>query len=278
MICTFLCAPFLIKAQTEFLFKADSLFHNGEYGSAALFYERAFFESHDVSTSSFAILKKVDCLKKQNLFTLALAQLDKIRFDLLPKDVQPKWRYERAFCSYMSDNFSQVEKEFEFYNVFINDTAFRRSMLFLETAALINEFKWQEAKTSLQQYIQFAAADSLQKMDLTAKAEKILNHHPKYKDPDKARQLSIMPGLGQLYSGYPAEGAFSFILNAAALSFGVYHVLNGFPITGYFGGAGMLQAFYFGGQNRAAILSVRSNERKRKAVCGKIITLMNEVP
>ena len=74
----------------------------------------------------------------------------------------------------------------------------------------------------------------------------------------------LMPGLGQIYAGYAKEGLVSAGLQALALGFGVYHVLNRYYMIGFFTGAGLFQTFYFGGARRASIMAEETN-RKRKA-------------
>ena len=149
--------------------------------------------------------------------------------------------------------------------------------MFLNAAALVNQFKWREAQSAMEKYFIYTVNDSLELQETFMQLKKKIKHASKYRNPEKASKLSFVPGLGQLYAGYPAEGLFSFMLNAGALTFGVYHVLNGFPFTGYFGGAGILQAFYFGGQNRAATLSIRRNEKNRRNMSSKMVSFMNSV-
>jgi len=70
--------------------------------------------------------------------------------------------------------------------------------------------------------------------------------------------------LGQAYAGFPKEALASAGLQALALGFGIYHVLNRYYLIGFFTGAGLFQSFYFGGARRAATMAEETN-RKRKA-------------
>jgi len=83
---------------------------------------------------------------------------------------------------------------------------------------------------------------------------------PKALDPEKARKLAtFLPGFGHAYAGEWGEGMLNLGLNFAALGFGLWQGLTGFPATGYLVGAGLLQKFYMGGIRRATFLAQREN-------------------
>ena len=117
LICIFLCAPCLIKAQSaiEYIVIGDSLYANNENDNASLMYERAYFYSTEVQISAEAILKKVECLKKKGAFREVKQQLDKISFSILPTELHPRWHYEIAYSAFCSKEFDRAENQIKLY-------------------------------------------------------------------------------------------------------------------------------------------------------------------
>jgi hypothetical protein len=83
---------------------------------------------------------------------------------------------------------------------------------------------------------------------------------PKYKSEKKAGKLSsFLPGTGQIYAGYFAEGVVSVLFQLAGLSFGVYSFFIKNYITSVLIGYSFFQKFYLGGVQRAEFLVRKRN-------------------
>lgn len=73
----------------------------------------------------------------------------------------------------------------------------------------------------------------------------------KLKNPDAARWLSMIPGVGHFYAGAVGEGFFSMVLNAAAISFIALELSSGLYVGAFLGGGILLSQPYLGGTERA---------------------------
>lgn len=270
LICRFLSVLCLISNQSksQSLQIADSLIKKYEYALAAVYYEKALFDQNqqlDVFSPDAFRLKanqllyqKIKCQKALRIFEDAWQTAQ--RFDLNePNDtLQFKLRYEGALCGYLSQRYNEAYGQIQQARFYINDTTLTIALDVLEILTLNELERWEESKTLFRRY---AARNqlSIQVDDLYSFIKK------KPKNPNKAQLMSfLMPGLGQIYAGYTKEGLVSAGLQALALGFGVYHVLNRYYLIGFFTGAGLFQTFYFGGARRASIMAEETN-RKRKA-------------
>jgi hypothetical protein len=246
------------------LLVADSLMARQEYALAAAYYEKAIFDQNQASSDDFRILtnqilhKKIQCQKALRTFEDAWQTAQ--RFDLNESNdtLQFKLRYEGALCGYLSQRYNEAFGQIQQTHFYIQDSSLTASLDVLEILTLNELERWTESKAVFSRYV----TRNQLKVNVGELYE-FLKKKPK--NPDKAQLLSfLMPGLGQVYAGYPLEGLSSAGLQALALGFGVYHVLNKYYLIGFFTGAGLFQTFYFGGARRASMMAEETN-RKRKA-------------
>jgi TM2 domain-containing membrane protein YozV len=103
-------------------------------------------------------------------------------------------------------------------------------------------------------------------------------YKPRLKNTKLAVVFSaIIPGLGQLYAGYPRESANSFILNGTLITGAVLTSLNYTWIDGTLAFAGWIPRYYIGGINRAIILTKQKNEQKKEYLFQERITLLKRL-
>ncbi len=102
------------------------------------------------------------------------------------------------------------------------------------------------------------------RQNITESATKLYSKKniPKLKNEMFQFWISFIPGTGIMYAGKPLEGAVNFLLNATCLSLGVLGIINGYYITGYFGGSLVMEKFYFGGRRRGEYLLEKHNKQK----------------
>lgn len=270
LICRFLSALFLISREgiAQSLQMADSLINGREYALAAVYYEKALFDQNQqleaFSIDAFRIktnnllYQKIQCQKALRAFEDAWQTAQRFDLNEFNDTLQFKLRYEAALCGYLSQRYNEAYGQIQQARFYISDTTLTVALDVLEILTLNELERWEESKTLFRRY---AARNQLtiQVDDLYSFIKK------KPKNPDKAQLMSfLMPGLGQVYAGYPKEGLVSAGLQALALGFGVYHVLEHYYFIGFFTGAGLFQTFYFGGARRAALMAEETN-RKRKA-------------
>lgn len=70
---------------------------------------------------------------------------------------------------------------------------------------------------------------------------------------------TFLPGLGQMYAGYPLEGIFNLGLQSTCLGLGLYSAYYKYYLTGYFEGFALFPKFYFGGTIRTEYLVEKKN-------------------
>lgn len=77
----------------------------------------------------------------------------------------------------------------------------------------------------------------------------------KHKNPETARWLSLIPGLGHFYAGAVGEGFFSMALNAASIAFVAMELSSGLYVGAFLGGGILLSQTYLGATERAIQLA-----------------------
>jgi len=247
---------------------ADSLMKRYEYALAAVYYEKTLFDQNQqvdtVSSDSLRLLtntllyQKIQCQKTLRVFEDAWQTAQRFDFNELNDTLQFKLRYEGALCGYLSQRYNEAYGQIQQTRFYIRDTTLTASLDVLEILTLNELERWEESKMIFARYVT--------RNQLTIQVDNLYDFlKKKPKNPEKAQLLSfLLPGLGQIYAGYPKEGFVSVGLQALSLGFGVYHVLNHYYLIGFFTGAGLLQTFYFGGARRSGIMAEETN-RKRKA-------------
>lgn len=269
MICTFLCAPYLIKAQKveSILYEADSLYNRGEWQWAKLTYEKAIYivslpgSNLSADTAALlrneALLKKTYCYKAMNQFADAQKNIERADLTNLPDSLHFHIRYETALCAYLAENYNEAYNYVLQLRYFIKDTTLTQQVDFLEILTLNELMRWEEAKKLLAAYIQ--------KYRLDADAEKIYAFlkNPKIRNVEKAVVLStFLPGVGQMYAGYPFRGMVSATLQLACFTFGAYSIWKGYYLSGFFTGFVLLQTFYSGGIRHTRYLAEKKNKER----------------
>ncbi len=170
----------------------------------------------------------------------------------------PLKAYEMAFAQYMTGNYQGTLSTIETYGVMISGKhAVMPGLLTVKVLCYNHLFEFEKAQNTLQQLAKISnSRDSLRYTGLL----KYYQDAPRHKNPETARYLSILPGLGQVYCGKVFEGGLSFLLNASALGFGAWEVYSGYYFTGYVVGVTLLQKFHSGGQHRAELLAKQVNK------------------
>jgi tetratricopeptide (TPR) repeat protein len=251
----FLFAPYLTNAQEHT--KADSLFIVGNFARAALEYEREIFYGNDMNAALFG---RVQCFKQMRQFDKASEELLRVRLFTLNQAQMVEYFYEKILCYYLSGAFVEAQSAIDEMYLSLPDSSLTTSTLVLQTLVYNELQQWDNARQTALLYAR--TFPSPQRENLEAMIEQMYakKNLPKLKRERVSRTLAFVPGLAHIYAGYWMEGSVSFLLNSAALAFGVYEVWHGYYITGYLFGAGILSATYFGGFSRAAQLLQQRNE------------------
>ena len=270
LTCIFLCGQFLINAQNNsnnLFHTADSLFELGQFKNAYIEYERISYQSNDNVLKAFTHLRQANSLKQINEFQKAQRNLERVSFHGLNDSLHYAIRCETALCAYLASNFKDAESQFIQIKYYLKNTDYANKTTLLEVLTYNELQKWDTARFIAQNYIKSlnyssSSVDSLSDIISNLYGKKEI---PKIKSVDKARLMStFLPGLGQMYAGYPLEAAFNLGLHLASLSVGVAAIYYKYYLTGYFCGFALLQKFYFGGTTRTAYLVEKKNFQKTR--------------
>jgi tetratricopeptide (TPR) repeat protein len=227
----------------------------GNTTGSAVEYERIVFLANDVDSQRKAIYKKAMVYKNAGKYNKASETLERLNIKNPEDTLFAQKNYQLAFCQYMNGNYKNAINTIELYEaVASKENTIRPKILTIKIFCYNHLFEFEKA------------AETLTKLNKSSNTngnfQEIKNMYvnsPKYKNPEKARHLSLLPGLGQAYCGEIVEGSINFLLNASALGFGVWQVWNGYYFTGYVVGVTLLQKFHSGGQHRAEIIAREKN-------------------
>jgi tetratricopeptide (TPR) repeat protein len=244
---------------------ADSLVTAGNYFRGAIEYERVIYENDDQKIQKQALFKKAITLKMDKRFDEAINELNRLSIRNVNDTLFGAKIYQLALCLYLNENYQKAISTIEINRLMITDSHVSNELNVIKILCYNFIYNYEEAKNLISQLPQA----ELWLSELYPK-DKL----PKFKSPEKGANLSMfVPGAGQAYAGAIGEGAFNFLLNASALSFGVWQAWNGFYFTGYMVGVTMLERFYTGGKHRAAILCEQRNLKTANILNQKIMEI-----
>lgn len=206
-----------------------------------------------------ALLGRVRSFKQMQQFGKASDELLRIRLYTLNTDQAAEYYYEKILCNYLSGSFNEAQGAIDEMYLHIPDSASVNATLILQTLIYNELQQWDKAKQTALAYAHSFPSPRKESLETMIYKLYAKNNLPKLKKEKVATIFAFVPGLAHIYTGNWAEGTVSFLLNSAALAFGVYEVWNGYYVTGYLVGAGILSATYFGGFNRASFLLHKYN-------------------
>lgn len=245
------------------------------YIPAQLECEKLICFSDDILLNAKALLKKAECYKQIEDFKSAVITLNRVNFMNLPDSLHYNIRYQMALCSYLSREFEFAEHQINLINNYIKDTALINQSLLLQTLIYNETNKWEKARLSAIRYINLSDISETEGDSLIQYINMYYSYPPKFKNPEKAKKYSTFcPGLGQIYSGYTAEGIFNFSLHLIALGTAGASFYYKYYLTGYFGGLALLQKFYFGGLNRVEHLANKYNYEHQREFNDSVKTIL----
>lgn len=282
LLCISLCAGFLIKATPEDSARvnvnplqksADSLMQYGVYYEAALLYQKAAYFSSGESSRARFLLNAAEAHKARAAFKAGALVLQGINFGEINDTLHYRVRYQAALCAYMDQDFTAAESYLQQLFYFVADSSLTLTARPLYSLVLNELERWAEARTNLLTYINNTDADSLQKKCWIKTIDSLYQpkNLPRLKNPQKAVWLSrFVPGLGQMYAGYWAEGVGSFLCNSATLALTAVGVYYGYYFSSILVGYTVFQRFYIGNTRRAEFLANKTNYKRKKAFNEKV--------
>jgi tetratricopeptide (TPR) repeat protein len=133
-------------------------------------------------------------------------------------------------------------------------------------------FGLEDFETSKQYFQRCINPSDSSKLNILFSKKNIYSHSPK-----KARILSIIiPGAGQIYSGYYKAGINSLILTSALLLAGINSAINYDPLYAIFAVTPWYQRYYTGGYTKAEKMAETRVKINRNKSFNKILELIAE--
>ncbi|MDC1220196.1 hypothetical protein N8Z95_00605 [bacterium] len=261
----------LSASPTELVFfrSADSLRAAGLIDDAIIAYEYAAYTAINNLTRTKALVNKADCLLEKDRIGQSELTLSRLNYFGLNDSLQYEARYKSALYSYLNKNFEESIAQFKMIQQFL-PIEYSINSKPLYALALNETREWTEAKEQLHTWGKYHFSEDTAVMnDFNARINETyqVKNHPKLKDLDKAQVWAqLLPGTGQLYSGYFFDAAFTSVMVLSGIGIAAYGVLVAkYYVTGILLGYGVFQQFYLGGQKRSEFLANERNYKKERA-------------
>lgn len=229
----------------------DAQLNNTGFNKALLEAEFDFWQAHTDSSRFAALLSKVQLYRKAALYSKALNEADRADKYALTAKEKNELKYEQMLDYFLRNDYGYCTTFSFDSGVAIEHSS---QIELMRLYALNQTQNWTECKTKMLTYVN--KTDSLKRKEIIALPETYT-----YKDPEKSRRLSsYLPGLGEIYSGYPGKGITSFILTAGFLTFAGYNFYLQYYVTGCLSGLYPVKRFYSGGKRLSVTLANRHND------------------
>jgi len=248
----------------------------GEYSKSGLAYEWIIYSGPSPGIEARAVLGRIQSFKKLNLFDQAGSCLDQVNIFAMPDSMKAKILYESLLVNYLAGNFQEVQSRFLMARPFLQNTNFNPTGKLLLCLSHLKSGQWGLVPKSAESFIRTAAPP--EKADSLIAQFYILFdtlQPPRLKNPKTARILSmIIPGSGQIYSGYLGDGLISFSLHLLAIGGAGFAFTQGLYVSGWIGGFGLLQKIYFGGIQRAEELAEQKDRLNKELYIQPALTYL----
>lgn len=263
--------------RTDSLFaKGDSLYVSQEFQYSLIEYERVLFNGCSKEIKSQILLKKSDCYKQLGLYESAIQELFRIDIRSLNPSVSNKYIYKISLCYYLNH-------EIDLANIYINllsenlngNPTAESALLGLQIKNELAEYEL--ANKYAEDYLLLTVTDTRLRDSLLSSVNELYDSEnlPKLKNEKTARTMSfIIPGLGQIYAGYPLNGLLSLALCAGSIYAGGLLFSSAMYVTGAIGGIGLFIKFYFGGISRTTYLVNKKNSQRMSLFNSKVENLV----
>lgn len=226
---------------------------NDTLNKALLHSEFNFWQANSDSSRFANLLEKVEIYRQAGLYQQALNEADRADMYASTNREKSELKYERIFNNFLNNDYGYCTT-FRFDS---SEEEGHAKQIELMTLYALNETEnWKSCKAEMINYVSKTDSTRIKEIELLPEAYN-------YKSPVKSRRLSaFLPGLGEIYAGYPAKGITSFVLNAGFLVFAGYNFYWGYYITGYVAGIFPMTKFYGGGKRLSANLADYHNLEK----------------
>lgn len=246
----------------------EHLFAQGNYDAAITEYKR-FLYFHPSDERIGEVYYNIGlAYRAQGLWTEAATSLRTATH--LATDVEAKSEYqlELAVTLLAAQDYDLARLELVKVTMRPLPTQLYRRALFLQAVAYLYQFRWEDARESLRNYITDERLDILFEAatDIPLKSEKV------------AEVLStILPGAGQVYAGDWRGGLNALLLNGVLGVLAVDLVLDGYYIDAGLWGVFIFWRYYRGNTFRAGQAAERFNQEESHKAADAILQRLQEI-
>jgi tetratricopeptide (TPR) repeat protein len=240
------------------------LFRAEDYRNALFEYERLIYRATENALKTDYLLKKSICYKVLLEHENAVSELERIDLNGLVVERLFEIKFQAALNCYLNEDFSNASSYLVQLSFFVKDESLSSKALWLYALVLNEQSNWEEAKKKVIEYIQFFPDSERNKDSLIIRIEELyrFSNYPVLYSISRAQKMSsILPGLGQIFTGHFKEGLISFSFNVIALGFMGYDIFSTNYISAFTLGSGIFQKFYFGGIERTRFLVTSKNNK-----------------
>ena len=240
----------------------------GNYEAAITEYKRfLFFHPDDIQAA--AVYQKIGyAYREQGLWQNAIIAMRNAVLHASEKDTKSEYRLNLAVTLIASKNYDLARLELIKVTVDNPFGQLYQRALFLQAVAFIYQFRWEEARAVIQDYISDETLDSLfgKAINLPQKSIRI------------AKVLSsILPGTGQFYAGNLKGGLNALILNGALGYVAVDGILDQNYVDAFMWGYYILFRYYRGNVFRAGQSAGDFNENASRQAADNILKRLQEI-
>ncbi len=103
-ICTYLCVSSWTSAQSP---DPEQLFEDGDFLKAAVWFEKAYFDTNDLQRKNYFLLRKAQSYKALEQFDQAILALNRARF-VQGDSLKAAVNYESVLLNYLAGDYQEA--------------------------------------------------------------------------------------------------------------------------------------------------------------------------
>ena len=240
----------------------------GQFDEARLAYEWVIYNASNNQTRTIALMNKSLCYVAQGEFADAQSTTARIQFFGLNDSLHYESRHRSALNAYYNADYTEASSQLLSVDQFLpKELSIHSKPL---RALVLNELRqWEKAESELIEWARWQYSnDSVKRDSIITSLQSIYRHknHPQYRDPRRADLwATILPGTGQLYSGYLFDAAFTALMVASGFGIAAIGVIVvQYYVTGVVLGYAIYQRFYTAGIKRSVFLANKRNYQKSR--------------
>lgn len=242
----------------------------GNYNNAISSYRRVlFFDDGSYKGEIFSKLAK--CYKLSGEYTKAHKYYDLAYFNTQNDSLRNEYILKKVYLYILNKEYNYAHIEILNAKTHENDY-FRYKINFYKGIINFHKKQYELAHESFKSCFDVSEIEIIDKLNILFQDNKKIDNL----NPKVARYLSVIPGVGQLYSGYPREALNSFMLTTGLLILYSYTIFNYSLVDGMLAVLPWFQRYYLGGLEKAENLAKYKIEYEKNIIYTEILRLFHD--